>query len=63
MSDVCEYLTEVEYPCERGELLRRAAAKGAGDDVIGHLGKLPERRYENVDAVRRLLGGDVDPHS
>ncbi|EFL08993.1 predicted protein [Streptomyces sp. AA4] len=63
MSDVREYLTEVEYPCERDELLRRAAAKGAGDDVIGHLGKLPEQRYENVEAVHRLLGDDVDPHS
>ncbi|MGW4397973.1 DUF2795 domain-containing protein [Amycolatopsis nivea] len=62
MSDVREYLTEVEYPCERDELLRRAAAKGAGDDVIGHLGKLPEQRYEDVEAVHRLLGDDIDPH-
>ncbi|GLY42958.1 hypothetical protein Amsp01_089810 [Amycolatopsis sp. NBRC 101858] len=61
MPDVREYLSEVEYPCERGELLRSATAHGAGEDVLGHLGKLPEQRYENADAVHRLLGDDVDP--
>ncbi|MDT7797103.1 MAG: hypothetical protein QOI78_536 [Actinomycetota bacterium] len=62
MHDVREYLADVEYPCERGELLRRAAAHGAGEDVLGHLGKLPEQRYADAEAVRRLLGRDVDPH-
>ncbi|GAB3734266.1 hypothetical protein GCM10027598_59630 [Amycolatopsis oliviviridis] len=61
MSDVREYLSEVEYPCERADLLRSATAQGAGDDVLGHLGKLPEQRYENANAVHRLLGQDVDP--
>ncbi|MDT7799655.1 MAG: hypothetical protein QOI78_3088 [Actinomycetota bacterium] len=62
MSDVRQYLSDVEYPCERGELLRCAAAQGAGEDVIGHLGKLPEQRYENAEAVHDLLGDDVEPH-
>ena len=62
MHDVREYLSDVEYPCERDELLRRAAAQGAGEDVLGHLGKLPEQHYDNADAVHRLLGRDVDPH-
>ncbi|MGW4488352.1 DUF2795 domain-containing protein [Amycolatopsis sp. NPDC004368] len=56
MFDYRDYLTEVEYPCGRDELLRRAAAQGAGDQVIGHLGKLPEQEYADADAVHRLLG-------
>ncbi|MEA5360982.1 DUF2795 domain-containing protein [Amycolatopsis sp., V23-08] len=62
MPDVRRYLSEVRYPCERGELLRSATAQGAGEDVLGHLGKLPEQHYADAEAVHRLLGSDVDPH-
>ncbi len=62
MHDVREYLTDVKYPCGRDELLRRATARGAGEDVLGHLGKLPDQHYDNADTVHRLLGPDVDPH-
>ncbi|MEV4604882.1 DUF2795 domain-containing protein [Amycolatopsis sp. NPDC049253] len=58
MSAVRDYLIDVEYPCGREELLRSAAAHGAGDQIIGHLGKLPEQEYADAETVQRLLGTD-----
>lgn len=50
--DLAQHLTEVEYPCGREELLRRAAAAGGGDPVLGRLGGLPEDgSYHDFDAV------------
>ncbi|WP_329063648.1 DUF2795 domain-containing protein [Amycolatopsis sp. NBC_01480] len=57
MPDVREYLTEVRYPCDRAELLRAAAAGGAGDQLLGRLGTLPERDYDCADTVHRELDG------
>jgi hypothetical protein len=47
-----QHLAETEYPCGRDELLRRAAAAGGGDSVLGSLGGLPgSDRYDDFDAV------------
>jgi hypothetical protein len=47
-----QHLAETEYPCGRDELLRRAAAAGGGDSVLGCLGGLPDSdRYSNFDSV------------
>ncbi len=61
MIDLRDYLADVEYPCGRDELLRRAAAHGAGDNVLGRIGTLPERDYDGIDAVNELLGQDLSP--
>lgn len=50
-----ELLSEVDYPCDRAELLRQAAAHGADDAVLGHLGCLPERSYAGFSAVTEAL--------
>ncbi|MFD5095547.1 DUF2795 domain-containing protein [Amycolatopsis thailandensis] len=50
-TDPRPYLTEANYPCGRDELLRAAAAAGAGDDVLGPLGALPAADYANGDGV------------
>jgi hypothetical protein len=55
MIEIEDYLHDVEYPCGRDELLRRAAANGAGDNVVGHLGALPERDYDCLDTVHDTL--------
>ncbi|MBN6038391.1 DUF2795 domain-containing protein [Amycolatopsis sp. 195334CR] len=55
MPEVQSYLTGVRYPCDRAELLRAATAEGAGDQVIGRLGTLPEREYDCYDTVHREL--------
>jgi hypothetical protein len=51
-SSLEQHLAETDYPCGREELLRRAAAAGGGDSVLGPLGGLPaDDRYENFDSV------------
>ncbi|GAB3164617.1 DUF2795 domain-containing protein [Amycolatopsis sp. NPDC004378] len=51
-SSLEQHLAATEYPCGRDELLRRAAAAGGGDSVLGFLGGLPEGdRYPDFDAV------------
>jgi Protein of unknown function (DUF2795) len=50
------YLVDVEYPCQRDVLMRKAAAQGADDDTLGRIGKLPEQQYDDLDAVRTALG-------
>lgn len=54
-TDPRPYLTEASYPCGPGELLRAAAAAGAGDDVLGPLGALPARDYADADEVWEAL--------
>ena len=62
-SSLEQHLAETAYPCGRDELLRRAAAAGGGDSVLGSLGGLAEGdRYEDFDAVwaavsAKRLGG------
>ncbi|GAA1979573.1 DUF2795 domain-containing protein [Amycolatopsis minnesotensis] len=48
-------LEGLRYPCDRGELLRYAASQGAGDDLLGCLGMLPERDYTGLTSVREAL--------
>jgi hypothetical protein len=50
------YLCDVEYPCGRDALLKSAAAQGGDDDVLGQLGKLPERNYDSAETVGDALG-------
>lgn len=62
-SSLEQHLADTEYPCGREELLRRAAAAGGGDSVLGPLGGLPatdwyagfDDVWEAVSAQR--LGG------
>jgi hypothetical protein len=49
------WLSEVDYPCDRAELLRAAAAHGTDDAALGHLGCLPERSYPEFGAVTSAL--------
>lgn len=45
-------LSDVDFPCDRTELLRHAAAHGADDDdVLGHLAALPQDGYPGLDTV------------
>jgi hypothetical protein len=52
------HLAEVRYPCGRAELLRRAAAAGGGDTVLGPLGNLPDDDYADLDAVWTAVAAD-----
>ncbi|GAA5155657.1 MULTISPECIES: DUF2795 domain-containing protein [Amycolatopsis] len=48
-------LSDVDFPCDRAELLRQAAAQGADDGTLGHLGGLPDRTYRDLGAVTSAL--------
>jgi hypothetical protein len=50
-----KYLAGVEYPCGRDVLLRAATAQGGDDEILGQLGKLPEREYDCADTVHKAL--------
>lgn len=51
-----QFLDGVEYPCGRVELVRYAAANGAGEDLLGQLGCLPEdKRFDSFDGVHDAL--------
>jgi hypothetical protein len=52
------HLADVRYPCGRAELLRRAAAAGGGDTVLGLLGNLPDDDYADLDAVWTAIAHD-----
>ena len=48
-SSLEQHLAETAYPCGRDELLRRAAAAGGGDSVLGGLAE--GDRYPDFDSV------------
>jgi hypothetical protein len=62
MIDLRDYIADVRYPCGRDEILRRAAARGAGDDVLGRLGALPDQDYDGIQTVNRLLSRSLGPN-
>lgn len=44
------------YPATKAELVQVAADNEATDEVMGHLQRLPEGSYENVQQVAEALG-------
>ncbi|MFD9889337.1 DUF2795 domain-containing protein [Amycolatopsis sp. NPDC059027] len=48
---LARHLADVEYPCGREELLRRCAAAGGGDELLGPLAALPDEHYRDLDTV------------
>ncbi len=52
---LARHLADVAYPCGRDELLRRCAAAGGGDDVLGPLAALPDDSYPDLDSVAAAI--------
>lgn len=52
-------LSDVDFPCDRAELLRQAAAHGADDSTLGHLSCLPDEHYAGYEAVVAALAQNV----
>lgn len=50
-------IADAAFPASRGDLVRQAEEAGAVDWVMSALRGLPDRRYENVEAVWEALGG------
>jgi hypothetical protein len=50
---VVEYLTNVDFPAHRDDLVRAAEREGAPEDVIKALRGMPPEEYTNKDEVMR----------
>ncbi|EHR51430.1 Protein of unknown function (DUF2795) [Saccharomonospora marina XMU15] len=46
-----KYLSGVDYPCTREQLVEHARSKGADEEVLEHLRALPDRTYNGPNAV------------
>ncbi len=46
-----KYLSGVDYPAGRDELVRHAQDAGADDEVLDHLRTIPDRTYDGPNAV------------
>lgn len=49
--EIQKYLSGVDYPVTKQNLLDKARDNGAGDDVLTALERLPERDYNGPNAV------------
>lgn len=52
-----KYLSGVDHPVSKQQLLEKARDNGAGQDVLAALGKLPEREYNGPNAVSTEVSG------
>ena len=52
-----KYLSGVDYPVTKDQLLEKARDNGAGQDVLAALEKLPERDYNGPNAVSAEVSG------
>ncbi|HKS44328.1 MAG TPA: DUF2795 domain-containing protein [Amycolatopsis sp.] len=46
-----KFLSGVDYPAGRDDLVEHARKKGAPDDIVEHLRQLPDRTYDGPNAV------------
>ncbi|UGT61459.1 DUF2795 domain-containing protein [Nocardia asteroides] len=52
---VQKFLSGVDYPADRDDLLAAARSNSASDDVLDALGDLPERTFDGPNAVSQEL--------
>ncbi len=46
-----KYLSGVDYPATKGDLVERARSQGAGEDVVQALERIADREYDGPNAV------------
>ncbi|SBT39432.1 DUF2795 domain-containing protein [Micromonospora auratinigra] len=60
-SDVLEYLSALDYPAGKDDVLRQAEREGAPPEVLTALRALPPVDYANGAEVARSAGIDAAP--
>lgn len=55
LNKTTEYLNEVEYPADRGDLLRAARSREAPPAVLAVLEQLPEKTYASHNDLLALF--------
>jgi Protein of unknown function (DUF2795) len=46
-----KYLSGIDYPATKGDLVERARSQDAGEDVVQALERIPDREYDGPNAV------------
>lgn len=59
--EVTEYLTEIDFPAHRDDIVRSAEQLDAPDGVVKALRAMPPVVYENKDEVRRSAHTETEP--
>jgi hypothetical protein len=54
--EVQKYLSGIDYPCEKQDLIDAARNNGADENVISELEGLPDDTYESPADVSEALG-------
>jgi hypothetical protein len=62
-SELARHLQPSIFPAERSKLVASATALGAAPALVDALAQLPDRSYENVQAVWAALGGHIESHA
>ncbi|MGW3966148.1 DUF2795 domain-containing protein [Amycolatopsis sp. NPDC005003] len=52
-----KYLSGVDYPANRDDLVRAAEKNGADSDTLDVVRRLPDRTYEGPSGVSKEIGG------
>ncbi|MFC8849838.1 MULTISPECIES: DUF2795 domain-containing protein [unclassified Micromonospora] len=61
--DVLQYLSSLDYPADKADVVREAEREGAPPDVLRALRALPPVDYANGTEVARSAGIDVAPEA
>lgn len=51
-----KFLSGVDYPVQRDQLVAHARSKGADKQVLDALHRIPDRRYDGPNAVSAAIG-------
>ena len=54
--NIAQSLGGIDFPCNKQQLIQHARRKGASQEVISILEKLPEREYNNAADVMQAWG-------
>lgn len=54
-AEVHRFLDDIDYPCQKDDVVRHAAERGASQDVLGALRALPLGEYRSKSDVTKGL--------
>lgn len=53
---VQKYLSGMDYPAKKQDILNKAKQEGADESIMGELEKLPDQDYRSPNDVSQALG-------
>lgn len=55
-ANVAQYLSGIDFPCQKEDLIEHAEQNGAEDEVLEVLNNMPEDEYNNMADVMKGYG-------